>query len=283
MTTPNPSRSSTPDTTHKPLAPPHQDADATNRRAHSDAPLGRIVKSPSTNLLLPRSPLIGREHEVAAVQQLLLQEQVGLLTLTGPGGIGKTRLAMQVAANLLDHFVDGVYFVSLAPISDAALVSAAVAQTLGVRESGERPIQESLHAYLRDRQLLLVLDNFEQILAAAPLVSALLSECRRLKVLVTSRATLHLYGEQEFPVSPLALPELKQLAQPDSASNVTHYAAIELFCQRALAAKPDFVLTPSNAATDVPKSASAWMGCRSPLNWPPPGSSCSRRPLCCSA
>ncbi len=102
-----------------------------------------LAKQPPSNLTLPRSPLIGRDHELTAVQHLLLQEQVGLLTLTGPGGIGKTRLAMQVAANLLDHFVDGVYFVSLAPISDPALVSAAIAQTLGVRESSERPYRKA--------------------------------------------------------------------------------------------------------------------------------------------
>lgn len=228
-------------------------------------------RTPDNNLSLPRSPLIGRDHEVATVQQLLLQDQVGLLTLTGPGGIGKTRLAMQVAANLLDHFVDGVYFVSLAPISEPNLVGAAIAQTLGVRETAGRSLQESLRAYLRDRQLLLVLDNFEQILAAAPLVSALLTACRRLKTLVTSRAPLHLYGEQEFPVPPLALPILDfrfeildsdasitdqskikhQTSKIDTAS-LNEYAAIELFCQRASAAKPDFTLTNSNAA-DVAK------------------------------
>jgi len=196
------------------------------------------------NLTLPRTPLIGRDHDVATVQQLLLQEQVGVLTLTGPGGIGKTRLAMQVAADLLDHFVDGVYVVSLVPISEPDLVASTIAQTLGIREATGRPLQESLQEYLRDKQLLLVLDNFEQILAAAPLVSVLLTGCRRLKILVTSRATLHLYGEQEFPVPPLALPDAKHLA----TASLSDYAAIALFCQRAKAVKPDFVLTTSNAA-----------------------------------
>jgi len=212
-----------------------------------NATVPHITSSPHNNLTLPRTPLIGRDHELATVQQLLLQEQAGLLTLTGPGGIGKTRLAMQVAANVLDHFVDGVYFVSLAPISDPALVASAIAQTLGVREAAGRAVQESLQEYLRDKQLLLVLDNFEQILPAAPLVSALLTACPRLKVLATSRATLHLYGEQEFPVPPLALPEAKHLA-----ARLNEYAAIDLFCQRARAVKPDFVLTPANAA-DVAK------------------------------
>jgi len=208
------------------------------------------VHASHNNLVLPRTPLVGRDHELAAVEQLLLQEHIGLLTLTGPGGIGKTRLALQVAAHVLDHFVDGVYFVSLAPISDPELVSATIAQTLGVREAPGRSLQESLQAYLHEKQLLLVLDNFEQILAAAPLVSALLAECPRLKVLVTSRAVLHLYGEQEFPVSPLALPDAKRLSTTgqESPTRLNEFAAIDLFCQRAKAVKPNFTLTPDNAA-----------------------------------
>lgn len=207
---------------------------------------GRTGKPPATNLVLPRSPLIGRDHEIAAIQHLLLQEQVGLLTLTGPGGSGKTRLAMQVATTLLDHFVDGVYFVSLAPIRDAEMVIVAVAETLGVHESGGKPLLEILQAYLRHRQILLVLDNFEQVLAAAPLLASLLAECRRLKTLVTSRATLHLYGEQEFPVPPLALPERARLKA--MGIDLAQVAAVTLFMQRAMAAKPDFALTEANAA-----------------------------------
>lgn len=214
----------------------------------SESGLRRDVALSHSNLTLPRSPLIGRDHEVAVIQQLLLQDHVGLLTLTGPGGIGKTRLAMQVAVNLLDHFVDGVYFVSLAPIRDPDLVDAAIAQTLGLREAAGQSLAETLQTYLKDRQLLLVLDNFEQVVAAAALVGDLLNICRRLKTLVTSRTTLHLYGEQEFPVPPLALPDLTQLAQSTSTATVTQYAAIELFCQRASAAKPDFALTASNVA-----------------------------------
>jgi predicted ATPase/DNA-binding CsgD family transcriptional regulator/Flp pilus assembly protein TadD len=255
MTTPNTgNRRPTPGTAHADPDLHRHDADVPDRRTPNALGQVHAAQPSPSNLLLPRSPLIGREHEIAAVQRLLLQAEVGLLTLTGPGGIGKTRLAMQVAANLLDHFVDGVYFVSLAPISDPDLVCAAIVQTLGVREAPGRALSESLQAYLRDRQLLLVLDNFEQIVAAAPLVSALLAECRRLRVLVTSRATLRLYGEHEFPISPLGLPDPKRLTAlaKDSAASLTAFAAIDLFCQRARAVKPDFALTPSNA-TDVAK------------------------------
>jgi predicted ATPase/DNA-binding CsgD family transcriptional regulator len=232
-----------------PPDPARHDEAAPDRRAHSDPSQIRTDKPASTNLVLPRSPLIGRDHEIATIQQLLLQEQVGLLTLTGPGGIGKTRLAMQVAATLLDHFVDGVYFVSLGPIRDADLVSVAIAETLGVREAGGRSMVEALQAYLRHRQMLLVLDNFEQVVAAAPLVASLLMECGRLKVLVTSRATLHLYGEQEFSVPPLALPDPKWLTTRgvELAPNLAQVASVTLFVQRAMAVKPDFALTATNA------------------------------------
>jgi predicted ATPase len=208
------------------------------------------VTSLHSNIPLPRSLLIGRDREIAAIQHLLLQDHVGLLTLTGPGGIGKTRLALQIAANLLDHFVDGVYFVALAPICEPDQVGGAIAQALNVREAPGRPLPEILQDFLRNKQLLLVLDNFEQILAAAPLVGALVSECRRLKVLATSRAPLHLYGEQKFPVPPLALPDARQLDMlaKDPAESQSAFAAINLFCQRASTVDPDFALTAGNAA-----------------------------------
>jgi predicted ATPase len=156
-----------------------------------------------------------------------------------------------VAANLLDHFVDGVYFVSLAPIREPELVCAVIAQVLGVREAAGRPLQESLQDYLREKQLLLVLDNFEQVVAAAPLVGALLTSCARLKVLVTSRVTLHLYAEHEFPAPPLALPDASHLAAlaKDAAAHGIAFPALELFRQRAIAVNPAFALTAGNTAT----------------------------------
>ena len=248
-------------TGHQPSDLPRHDTAAAARPAHSDSSQVRTTRRSCSNLLLPRSLLIGRDHEVTAVQQLLLQEEVGLLTLTGPGGIGKTRLAIQVAAYLIDHFVDGVYFVSLAPIRDTTLVIPEIAQTLGLREAGGRPLPESLQDYLQPRRLLLVLDNFEQVAAAAPLLATLLTRCRLLKLLVTSRSRLNLYGEYEFPVPPLALPGANHPAagSMELVAGMARCAAIELFVQRAVAAKPDFALTAANAA-DVAEICTALDG-----------------------
>ena len=167
-----------------------------------------------------------------------------LLTLTGPGGTGKTRLGLQVAAELSDRFADGVFFVNLAPISDPELVVPAIAETLGIREGAGRSLLERLKEELRQKQMLLLLDNFEQVVSAAVQVVDLLAACPQLKVLVTSREVLHVRAEHEFPVPPLSLPDLKHL--PDLAA-LSHYAAVALFIQRAQAVKPDFQLTNANA------------------------------------
>jgi predicted ATPase/DNA-binding SARP family transcriptional activator len=157
-----------------------------------------------TNVPMPRTPLLGREEEVRAVRALLMQETVGLVTLTGTPGVGKTRLALEVAAGLVEAFEGGVWFVDLAPIRDAELVLSVIATAMGVRETDTRPLRESVRRFPRSRQILLVLDNFEQLLPAASMVAELLEAAPGLKVLVTSRAALCLRGEHEMPVPPLA-------------------------------------------------------------------------------
>ena len=196
------------------------------------------------NLQTQPTPLLGREREVEQVCAKVRREDVRLLTLTGPGGTGKTRLALQVAADLLDDYKDGVYFVALAPLSDPTLVVSTIAQTLGVKESGGRSIIQSLLDYLREKALLLALDNFEQVTAAAPQVAELLANSPRLNVLATSRIPLHLRGEHEFAVPPLALPDIGHLPALESLSQ---YAAVELFIERAQAVKTGFSVDNENA------------------------------------
>jgi predicted ATPase/DNA-binding SARP family transcriptional activator len=209
-----------------------------------DFPPLRSLATRPNNLPAQATPLIGREVEQEAVRRLLRREEVRLVALTGPGGTGKTRLGLQVAADLLDEFADGVFFVDVAPIRDPELVVPTIAQALGVREVEGRPLGERLKEYLREKQLLLLLDNFEQIVAAAQLVAELLSGAPRLKVLVTSRAVLRLRGEHDFPVPPLALPDRRHLPGRELLSQ---YAAVALFIQRAVAAQPEFAVTNENA------------------------------------
>ena len=194
------------------------------------------------NLPAPATPFIARDRELESARRLLASAR--LLTLTGPGGTGKTRLALQVAEVVSDEFSDGVCFVALAPVSSADLVPSTIAQALVVREVGGRPLIEAVKEHLKDKHLLLVLDNFEQVVSAAPLVADILAHCTRLKVLATSRAALHLYGEQEYPVPPLELPDPKRLP---SIERLSQYSAVALFIDRALAAKPDFTVTNENA------------------------------------
>lgn len=210
----------------------------------SDFPPLRARQGVPNNLPAQPNELIGREAEVEAVKQLLSRGTLRAVTLTGPGGTGKTRLALSIAASLTDEFPDGVYFVPLATISDPNLLASSIAVALGVRENPARPILESLKEDIRGKRRLLLLDNFEQIVAAATVVAALLAACPGLRVLITSRVVLHLSGEHEYQVPPLPLPEPGRL--PDTG-NLERYPAIALFVQRARTARTGFMLTSENA------------------------------------
>ncbi len=205
-------------------------------------------ESRPSNLPTSRTAFIGRDLEVEAVKELLLRPDVHLVTLTGPGGIGKTRLGLQVAEALTDHFAGGTYYVPLAPVSDPKLIAPAIAQTLGLRETGGQSPLETLKAHLQNSlrlPTLLLLDNFEHLVAEAPLVAGLLASSAQLRLLVTSRAPLHIYGEHEYPVPPLELPDLKSVPEVEV---LTRYPAVALFVQRARAVKPDFEVNQENAA-----------------------------------
>jgi predicted ATPase/DNA-binding CsgD family transcriptional regulator len=202
-------------------------------------------KQAPSNLPGLLAPIVGRAETLAEIHALIARPEIRLLTLTGPGGVGKTRVALEAAAALAGMFLDGVYFVSLAPVVDPTLIVPAIANVLGVQQTGERSLEESLAHFLHQRHLLLILDNFEQLLAGAMVVSELLAGAPGLKIIVTSRALLHLYHEYEFPVPPLALPEAERPLPPEE---LMANPAVMLFVQRARAGNPAFALTASNAA-----------------------------------
>jgi predicted ATPase len=220
-------------------------AESVRRRDDGDAPALTKEASPSS---LPASltPLVGREREVEEIENMLRQEDtVRLLTLTGPGGIGKTRLGIEVAQKASVDFPDGIAFVALAPLGDAALVMPTVSQSLGMREAGGVHPLEALRQHLREKRFLLVLDNFEHVAEAAPEVVELLASCAHLCVLVTSRAPLRVRGEHEYSVSPLVVPDPTRMPE---AEEVSKTPAAKLFLERAREASPAFELTQANAA-----------------------------------
>src|ERR1700675_1376056 len=201
-----------------------------------------------TNIPAQRTGFVGREKELAAARELLLRPDVRLVTVTGPGGIGKTRLAVEVANNFVEYFSGGIHFVPLSSLRDPSLVASVIAQTLGIREVGGQSSLEILRKNLLDSSpspILFLLDNFEHLVLAAPLVADLLAMAPNLKILVTSRAALHVYGEHEFPVPSLALPDSRSMSPVDV---FPRSPAVALFLQRAIAAKPDFELNRENAS-----------------------------------
>ena len=208
----------------------------------AEFPPPRTLDARPNNLPAQLTSFVGREEQIAEIRQLL--DRTRLLTLTGPGGTGKTRVALQIAAETLTDYRDGCFFVDLAPITDPALVPAVMARALGVPETPGISIIEGLQAHLRERELLLVVDNFEQVAVAAPVLEQLLTAARRVKALVTSRVVLSLRGEHEYSVPPLQPPDLRLRPDPD---DLNRFEAVRLFTERALAVQPRFRLTAQNA------------------------------------
>ncbi len=207
----------------------------------AEFPALRTLDAVPNNLPTQLTTFLGRERELAEAAALL--EQARLLTLTGPGGTGKTRLSLQLAADATERFRDGVYFVPLGTIDKSALVLPTIAQALGMPDPGGGAL-DRLADQLAGKQVLLVLDNFEQVSDAAPQIGELLTRLPEARVLATSRSPLHVYGEQEFPVPPLALPDPSQL--PD-LETLSQFASVALFIERAMAVRPGFAVDPSNA------------------------------------
>ena len=213
------------------------------RAALRETPSGVSPRGSVTNLPAPPTPLVGREPEVQAVKDLIGKESVRLVTLTGPGGVGKTRLALAVAGDLTGSFADGVSFVPLTESRDERQLVSKIAQTLGVRDSSTTSLLESVKQYLRKNSMLLLLDNFEQLIASAPLVTELLRCSPDLKICVTSREALRLSGEHEFPVRVLPFPDPERSVRPEELGA---YGAVRLFVERAHAVNPGFALSAQN-------------------------------------
>jgi predicted ATPase/transcriptional regulator with XRE-family HTH domain len=219
---------------------------AARHRSAGPRPGEAITSRPPPALPVPLTVLRGRTEEVRTLTALLQRPETRLVTLTGPGGVGKTRLALAVAAELAAAVPDGVIYLALASLGDSRLVLSLLAQSTGVRPGGRRTLAEELATHLRAKQLLLVLDNFEHLLPAAQDLATLLEACPQLTMLITSRARLRLRGEREVPVEPLALPDLQHLPPPDA---LEQYPAVELFVERVREQRPQFALNTVNART----------------------------------
>ena len=207
----------------------------------SDFPVLKTLNAVPNNLPTQLTSFLGREQEIAEASQLLLDGR--LLTLTGPGGTGKTRLSLQIAADAADSFTDGIYFVPLGTISQSDLVLPTIAQALGLVDPGTHPL-DRLVDHIGAKRVLLVLDNFEQVNDAAPQIADLLARAPRISVLVTSRSPLRVSGEQEYPVPPLDVPDPSHLPDLERFST---YESVALFIERAMAVRPDFAVTSANA------------------------------------
>jgi predicted ATPase/class 3 adenylate cyclase len=226
----------------KDLARPERLFQLTIEGLPADFPALRTLEAIPNNLPTQLTSFIGRDDQVRDVKQLLTRAR--LLTLTGPGGTGKTRLSLQIAADVLHQYPDGVYFVALSAVQDPELVPSAIAQALALSTTGSRRPMDALLEHLKDKRMLLVLDNFEQLLPAAPMATQLLESSPGLRILVSSRAVLRVYGEQEFPVPPLALPDPK--SHP-GLSALSQFEGVRLFIERAVSVKPNFQATNENA------------------------------------